>query len=119
LQVKILADEDVDQHIIEILRRQGFQVTSVRESLRGSPDLTVLDRATAEAALLLTEDSDFGEWVFAHKKKAVGVIYLRYKPSEVDKLTASLSAFLKGHGDSLYGKFVVVRPNRIRIRDLP
>jgi predicted nuclease of predicted toxin-antitoxin system len=119
LQVKILADEDVDQHIIEILRRQGFQVTSVREGVRGSPDFVVLNRATAEGALLLTEDSDFGEWVFAHKKKAVGVIYLRYKATEVYELAASLAALLKEHGDSLYGKFVVVRPNKIRIRDLP
>ena len=29
-------------------------------------------------ALLLTEDSDFGHWVFAKKEKEISVIFLRY-----------------------------------------
>jgi predicted nuclease of predicted toxin-antitoxin system len=119
LQVKVLADEDVDDRIVKALRKQGFAVTSIREGFRGSSDLAVLNRAAYEAALLLTEDSDFGEWVFAHKKRTVGIIYLRYKSSEADKLADSLSTFLRRRADSLYGKFVVVRVNRIRIRDLP
>lgn len=69
-------------------------------------------------ALLLTEDKDFGKWVFAHKYKEVGIIFLRYNPGDLEKIIRSLIAVLKKYGDALAQKFVVIRVKKIRIRDL-
>ena len=67
MQLKILADENVDYQIIKNLRNKGFNVISILENYRGTPDKEVLNLAMNKEALLLTEDKDFGEWIFAHK----------------------------------------------------
>ncbi len=46
---------------------------------QGISDKEVLNLAREFNAILITEDSDFGEWVFAHREKITGVIFLRYK----------------------------------------
>ena len=65
---KILADENVDYRIIKELRKKGFNVISVLDNYKGISDKEVLGQANKENSLLLTEDSDFGEWVFVHKE---------------------------------------------------
>jgi len=41
-------------------------------------DFNILKTATNDNRILLTEDKDFGEWVFAHKSETLGVILIRY-----------------------------------------
>lgn len=113
---RILADEGVDYRIIEKLREQGFVVISVLEKCPGISDKDVLELAQQEKALLLTEDNDFGELVFAHKEKNSGVIFLRYDRKEIQDISASLINVLS-YKDSLYEKFIVITVNKIRIRE--
>lgn len=113
---KILADEDVDCRIIKKLRDRGFVVISVLEECPGISDEDVLELAWKEKALLLTEDNDFGELIFAHKEKNNGVIFLRYDCKEIQDVSASLINVLS-HKDSLYEKFIVITVNKIRIRE--
>lgn len=82
-------------------------------------DAQILELAREHKALLLTEDADFGEWIFSHKAKSVGIIFLRYKSDEFENLKNSLLTLLKQYGDSLYNKFIVISANKIRIRELP
>jgi predicted nuclease of predicted toxin-antitoxin system len=119
LQPEILADENVDFRIIKDLRNKGFNVVSVLEDYRSISDKDILQLARDKKALLLTEDKDFGEWIFAHKEKSVGVIFLRYKADEYKEISKSLLGLLLKYGDFLYKKFAVVRVNKIRIRELP
>lgn len=119
MPLKILADEDVDYRIVKELRKKGFEVVSVLEDYKSISDKEVLKIAKKQGALLITEDKDFGEWVFAHKEKSVGIIFLRYKPDELKKITESLINLLLKYTDSLYKKFAVIKVNKIRIRDLP
>jgi hypothetical protein len=65
----------------------------------------------------LTEDSDFGEWVFVHKVRSISVLFLRYKTEEIKRISDSLVKTLIDSGVSLSGKFVVITVNKIRIRD--
>jgi predicted nuclease of predicted toxin-antitoxin system len=62
----ILADENIHGFIIKTLRTAGFEVASVREHASGIRDEKVIELAIENNYLLLTEDKDFGEWVFAH-----------------------------------------------------
>ena len=57
----MLADENINQQIVERLRQDGHTVWYVVEMEPGISDDVVLDLANREGALLLTGDKDFGE----------------------------------------------------------
>lgn len=116
MPLKILADENIDFRMVRDLREKGFEVISVLKDYPGIQDKEVLELAKRHDALLLTEDSDFGEWVFAHKERNVSVIFLRYRPLELKNISDSLIKVLNEHGVSLYGKFTVITPKKIRSR---
>lgn len=118
MDLKILADESVDFRIVNQLANKGFEVISVLQNYQGILDKEVLKLARQYNALLLTEDSDFGEWIFAHRERAVGVIFLRYKSGEYINISHSLLKVLNKYGASLYGKFVVITTKKIRIRQI-
>lgn len=78
LQPKIVADENIELKIIQNLRENHFEPISIFETSRGITDLEVIEIAEKNEALILTEDKDFGEWVFSHHKPTTGVILLRF-----------------------------------------
>lgn len=115
---KILADEDVDFRIVTTLKNKGYDVISVLRDYQGVPDEEVIRLVKRFNAILLTEDSDFGHWVFARKEREISVIFLRYANNELESITNSLLKILSRLGSSLYGKFVVITANKIRIREI-
>lgn len=66
----ILADENIHSYIIKALREAGFTIISISESSKSIKDGQVIQLALQHDYLLLTEDKDFGEWVFAHHVNA-------------------------------------------------
>ncbi len=118
MPLKLLADESLDFRIVLKLKENGFEVISVLREYQGISDKEVIGLARQFNAILITEDNDFGEWVFAHKEKVMGVIFLRYKPEEVQNISSSLMALINKHGFELYGKFTVVTVKKIRIREI-
>jgi len=117
LSLEFVADEDVDYRLIKILRNKGWKILSILEESKGISDREVLDIVLSKNAILITEDSDFGEWVFAHGFK-IGVIFLRYKQEALDKISNVLIKVIEDHGENLKEKFVVITPNKIRIREI-
>jgi len=75
LSGELLADESLDDRILRILRADGLTVHSIREDRPGMSDREVLDLSCRLNSLLLTEDCDFGTWVFAHKVPTVGIFF--------------------------------------------
>jgi predicted nuclease of predicted toxin-antitoxin system len=118
LSVSIIADENIDSIIIQGLRYDEYEVLSIKESYRGIKDIDIIVLANQSQSLILTEDKDFGEWVFSHKTESVGILFLRYDESELNEVIKSLKALLKEHGISLYNKFTVITKNKIRIREI-
>jgi len=117
LNQTFLADESCDFAIIRALRAEGFDVVSVAESYPALADENVLEIAYREKRLLLTEDKDFGEWVFSHGKQMCGIVLFRY-PSIMRHSIANVTVELvKEHGLSLINKFTVIEPGRARIRE--
>ena len=45
--------------------------------------------------LLLTEDKDFGEWVFSHHVEGLSVLFLRYLFFEFQEIARTLAQLLK------------------------
>lgn len=73
-----LADENCDFAVVRALRSAGHDVTSVAELSPRVADDFVLNLARREKRLLLTEDKDFGNLVYADSRATAGVILIRY-----------------------------------------
>ena len=114
--MKLLADENLDLSVVARLREAGHQVLAVAEMEPGIPDDVVLDRANAEAAMLLTEDKDFGELAFRQSLVHHGVILVRLAGLPGTRKAAILIHLLEEHRLELPGSFTVVSPGMVRIR---
>jgi len=61
--MKIVADENIDANLIIELRKNGFEIYSIREQNFGITDKEVLQLSNTLDALLMTEDADFGKLI--------------------------------------------------------
>jgi predicted nuclease of predicted toxin-antitoxin system len=81
--MRFLADESCDFRVVEALRRAGHEVLAVVEAARGAPDHEVIETARSGQRVLLTEDRDFGQLVFAAGVGAgCGVLFIRCRSEE-------------------------------------
>jgi predicted nuclease of predicted toxin-antitoxin system len=114
--MKLLADENIDRSLIDVLRAAGHQVIAVAEMQPGIPDEQVLHEANTEAAMLLTEDKDFGELAFRQFLIHHGVILIRLSGMGGSSKSSILLDLLDKHADELPGTFTVISPGMVRIR---
>lgn len=117
--MRFLADECCDVAIVKALRKAGHDVKSVAETASGSDDTDVIRLAIREKRILITEDKDFGQLVYAHGHSSGGVIFLRYSVSARLRITEDVVKLVKQSGKTLIGCFVVVQPGRIRVSRIP
>lgn len=113
---QFLADESCDFAVVRALRSVGYNVIAVAEVIPSASDEQVLQFAAREKRILLTEDKDFGEWVFAHRKKMAGVLLIRFPGSARSLLVESVMELVARYGGNLAGAFTVIEPGRARIR---
>jgi predicted nuclease of predicted toxin-antitoxin system len=60
--MRFLADMGVSQQVVQWLRKNGHDVTHLRdEGLQNLPDSNIFDKAHSERRVILTFDLDFGE----------------------------------------------------------
>ena len=117
--MRFLADESCDFAAVRALRAAGHDVVAVSEVARGAEDSVVIQLARAEQRVLLTEDKDFGQLVFAAARQSSGVVLLRWPVSARGTLGAALIEFVATQGDSLTGSFAVIEPGRARVTASP
>ena len=114
--LSFLADGSCDFSVIRALRSVGYSVKAIAEISPSLPDEMVLELAVAENRLLITEDKDFGEWVFAHQHAMTGVLLIRYPVSMRSSMVTAVIDLIGGHAPDLDGSFTVLEPGRARIR---
>lgn len=117
--MRFLADESCDFAAVRALRTEGFDVLSVAEVSAGAEDEWVMALALHEDRVLLTEDKDFGQLVFAAGRQTLGVVLIRFPASARPALGARILELVHKHAERLTGSFVVLQPERIRISALP
>lgn len=117
-EIKFLVDESCDFLIVRALRLAEYDVLSVAESCPSASDQQVLRHATKNKRILLTEDKDFGEWVFAHREDVSGVILIRFPANARRQLGEEIKVLVDIHGLELVKNFVVLEPGRARIRKI-
>jgi len=117
--MNFLADESCAGPAIQALREAGHEVVAIAEVAKGTVDELVMRRALSERRILITEDPDFGELVYARGHSSAGVILVRFpsrvrraKPPSVVEAVAKLGA-------RLWNAFTVVEPGRVRLASRP
>jgi|SRR2546422_3581750 len=113
--MRFLADESCDFTIVRVLRDAGYDVVAVAEVAPGAEDVTVIDLAVHESRMLLTEDKDFGRFVYADKLATAGILLLRYPVTARGIIARTVVDLVRQHGDRLAGRFVIAQPGRVRI----
>ena len=113
----IIADENIPLPIIEALVKNKIETISIFDNHRGISDTEIIKLAQNPPKIILTEDKDFGDLIFAYNQNQVSVILLRYHYSELEKISSILLKFLLNHTIENYS-FVVITTKSIRIRKI-
>jgi predicted nuclease of predicted toxin-antitoxin system len=114
--MNLVADESIDQQIVDRLRQDGHQVLYEAETSPGAADDQVLDSANRSDALLITSDKDFGELVFRQGRIHAGVVLIRLAGLSAEAKSALVSAALRQHGAKMRDSFSVISRGKLRIR---
>ena len=101
--------------MVSALRDAGYNATVIVETAPGATDLVVINIAVQERRTLITEDTDFGELVYAHAHATSGVILLRFPARARSRLAPEVLHFVEHAPDDARTAFVVLQPGRVRI----
>jgi hypothetical protein len=111
--VRFVADESCDFAVVRALRSAGH--VAIAEISPRVGDEEVLKLARDGRRILLTEDKDFGELIYAKALKSGGVILFRFPVTARGPMAAAALDVVTRVGDKLSSQFTVVQPGRIRI----
>lgn len=113
--MRFLADESCDFAVVRALRAAGYDIAAIAELAPQTSDPEVIELAVREERVLLTEDKDFGQLVYAGAHDSNGVILIRFPTTDRAELSGKALQAIQSLGDRLVGAFIVLEPNRIRI----
>ena len=119
LELPLLADENIHPRVVQALREQGKDVSTVLEvGLSGRPDTEVLEKARGDGRVVVTHDGDFGRLAVSAGQGHAGIVYLR--PGHIDPtmVLQSLDA-IERTIDAVDPGFIIVAEHRaatVRIR---
>ena len=114
--MNLLADENIDQTVVDMLRQHGHHVLYVVELSPRIDDETVLQEANRNGALLITEDKDFGELVFRQRRIHARVVLIRLAGLSPHAKARIIATTVANRGRELMNAFSVISPGRVRIR---
>jgi len=117
--MRFLADECCDFAAVRALRLQGHDVLAVSEFQSRSVDRDLIELASSETRVLLTEDKDFGWLVYAARVNSPGVILMRFPATARRQLAGAVLKLVAEHESQLAGAFVVLRSGEARISRAP
>jgi predicted nuclease of predicted toxin-antitoxin system len=112
--VRFVADESCDFAVVRALRAAGHDVVAIAEVSPRVGDDQVLKLARDDRRVLLTEDTDFGELIYAERRRTSGVILFRFPATARGPMAAAALHAVNQIGDRLFSRFTVVQPGRVR-----
>ncbi|MBI2405245.1 DUF5615 family PIN-like protein [Candidatus Gottesmanbacteria bacterium] len=114
--MKFLIDESVEFSVVSFLRSTGHDIIAIAEDFPSLQDADVLRFAVKERRILITNDKDFGELIFLHRLPHKGVIFFRLSKEDAGSKIEKLKLLLQTYAKKLPRFFIVVAPDKIRIR---
>ena len=113
--MKFLVDVCVSRDVTEYLRNAGHATVLVHERDPRLGDEDILQWAYEDDCVLITNDKDFGRYIFLHCKPCAGLI--RLPNAEGRTLVALMRQVLANHEDDLdRGAIITATTKRIRVR---
>lgn len=97
------------------LRQAGHDVIAICEFAKRMEDTDVIDLSMREDRVLITEDKDFGQLVYAHGHASRGVVLIRYPALLRQRLSRDVVKPAEQKKEALCDSFVVLQPGRVRI----
>jgi len=116
VRIKFLMDESTGASVADYLRRAGFDVLFVGETMQQADDADILAQAAHENRILMTNDKDFGELVFRSGRTHAGVVLFRLQDESQDNRVRMAQIVAGEYPERLPGNFVVVTEKGIRVR---
>ena len=114
--MNLVADESVDEQIVDHLRRDGHDVLYITEMAPGTSDDVILHQANQLRALLITVDKDFGELVYRQNLVHAGVFLVRLAGIPSEDKARIVADVLRERGAEMLDAFSVVARGSLRIR---
>jgi predicted nuclease of predicted toxin-antitoxin system len=116
--MKLFANENLFEPIIEYLQDLGHDVLSIRdENLSGISDDEVYRIACEEKRVIITMDKDFTKLFRFPPEKCGGIIVVKiYKRSVDETLEIFRNSFSMIKQEDINENTVIISPERIRIR---
>ena len=112
--MRFLVDECTGPAVALWLRAQQHEVFSVYEEARGLEDDAIIQKASDEDWILITNDKGFGEKVYRERRRHRGVVFLRLEDERAASKIEALRRLLARYADRLPDHFVVVTETRVR-----
>ena len=106
---------ECDFAVVRALRSAGHDVLAVAEISPRADDISVIALTIRENRVLITEDKDFGQLVYADKRASGGVLFIRFPAGIRRRLPQAVVDLVNQNGERLIGAFVVVQPGRTRV----
>ena len=113
--MKIVADESVDNPIVDRLRAR-HDVVFIAELDPGIDDETVLRLSRESNAILATADKDFGELVFRQHLLHSGVLLIRLAGLPPDVKAGLVAVANDEHAEEMSMGFAVLSERALRLR---
>jgi|SRR6516165_5239571 predicted nuclease of predicted toxin-antitoxin system len=117
--MNLLVDENISRPIAARLLADGHILVLACNVAPGQPDRDVLALALSLNAIVLTEDTDFGDLAMRQHLPSTGVILLRLAGMARNLQPDHVAHMLAAHASSIPGAFTVITPGAVRIRPLP
>ena len=116
--MKIIANENVFEPIIDFLRAEGHEVVSVRgSSLAGAPDDEIYKTAVENGYVIVTMDKDFTRTLRFPPDRCGGIIVAKLYKTGVDETTEIFGGFFKTLDENVIrGNLVIITREGVRIR---
>jgi predicted nuclease of predicted toxin-antitoxin system len=117
--LRFLADENIDDAVIDFFRKKGFDFSDVNsENLVSASDRAIIERGKQTGRIIITHDTDFGHIVFTEKVPFTGIIYLQPGHIKAEFTIQSLQQLFSSEIELIEPFMIVVehREDEIKIR---
>lgn len=94
----------------------GYDAVAVLDIMPQAADIDILARAVQENRVLLTNDKDFGDFVYRNGLAHRGVVLFRLRDESAANRIRVLQLLLDHYATELADHFVVVTDSSVRVR---
>jgi len=116
--MKMFANENLFEPIIDFLRSRGHDVLSIRDSgLSGISDDEVYQRACREKLVIVTMDKDFSRMFRFPPQKCGGIVVVKIYKRTVDETLSIFKRFYESLQEKdILENLVIITPEGVRIK---